>query len=104
MYICFADRMCDTGKTAKHHILSYKFRCNEIYMGGWLLIFYNTMRSKKRKIWKSGVFCFISKVSNDSQKINCITLENLVHCGFFLNKRFSDIQMHTEIWLVDQLG
>ena len=53
----------------------------------------------KSVIWKSGKFCSINQLSNDFQQINLITCKNLIHCGYFEYKTFSDNQVLTEIWL-----
>ena len=50
---------------------------------------------KKRGIWKRGTFIFIYKLSIDYQQINLMACTNLVHCGYFQYKTFSD-----QIWLV----
>jgi hypothetical protein len=65
------------------------------------LLFTNKLQgvSKKRGIWKSGMFCFIDQLSNDFQQINLITCKNLIHCGYFEYNAFSDNQVLPEIWL-----
>jgi hypothetical protein len=60
-----------------------------IFKLGGVLVYVQGVPKKKEDM-ESGIFGYISQLSSDFQQINFMACTNLVHCGYFEHKTFSE--------------